>query len=311
MSFVAVAKGLASFVLPRAVTNRGGGSTQSARYCYSVYLRHVVQLADAGFDADPRVVAEIGPGESIGTGLAALVAGAERYVGLDIKQYSLRPDAATLFDELVGLFQAQAPVPGGPEMPEVKPDLEDPSFPSRVLTETRLARALDPARLADLRARIVGGAADTPVRQVAPWQQAVRIERGCVDWIFSQAAMEHVDDIPGTYAACHDWLRPGGAMSHQIDLRSHGTASKWNGHWSYSDGLWQLIRGRRLYLVNRQWASVHRAALRATGFAVVVEQRMVRHDGIARNRLSVGFRAMSDDDLSTSGLFVLARRNHI
>jgi len=309
MSLFVIAKGLASFVLPAGLTNRGGGRTHSARYCYSVYLRHRAKLADAGVAAAPRAVAEIGPGESVGTGLAALIAGAERYVGLDVKQYAMRPDTLALFDDLVALFRAKTPIPGTGEFKTIKPDLPSDAFPARALGADALARALDPARLADLRARLAAGGKASPVRYAAPWHDGGRIERGAIDWIFSQAVMEHVDDLAATYAACRDWLAPGGIMSHQIDFKSHGTAAAWNGHWAYSDALWRVIRGRRLYLINRQPASAHRAALRAAGFAVVAEQPVPRADGIARAKLAPRFRGVTNEDLKTSGLFLIARRS--
>ena len=308
MPLFVITKGLASFVLPAALTNRGGGRTHSARYCYSVYLRHIVKLAEAGLPTNPRAVAEIGPGESVGAGLAALIAGAERYVGLDVKQYAIRPDTLALFDEIVALFRGRAPLPGADEFRTIKPELPSMAFPAEVLGAERLARALDPVRIAELRARIAAGDA-SPVRYAAPWQDGARIERGAMDWIFSQAVKEHVDDLAGTYAACRDWLAPGGVMSHQIDLKSHGTANAWNGHWAYSDALWRMIRGRRLYLINRQPASAHRAALGAAGFAIVAEQPVPRQDGISREKLARRFRTLSDDDLATSGLFLAARRS--
>ena len=309
MSLYVIAKGLASFVVPPALTNRGGGRTHSARYCYSVYLRHLAKLAAAGLPTAPAAVAEIGPGESVGTGLAALIAGAERYAGFDVKEYALRPDTLALFDEIAALFRARAPIPGGEEFRTIKPEFGDDAFPGSILNAERMARALDPARLAELRARIAAGGAASPVRHVAPWHERARVARSSIDWIFSQAAMEHVDDLAATYAACRDWLAPGGVMSHQIDLKSHGTAAAWNGHWAYSDTLWRAIRGRRLYLINREPASAHRAAIRAAGFAIVTDEPVFRRDGLARTRLAARFRALADDDLVTAGLFVIARRS--
>jgi SAM-dependent methyltransferase len=308
MSALIVAKGLASFVLPQSLTNRSGGRTHSARYCYAVFLRHLVKLAEAGLPTAPRIVAEIGPGESVGTGLAALAAGAERYVGLDVKHYSVRTGVADLFDEIVALLRQNAPLPGAAEFPTIKPEIAETAFPTQILSVERMASALAPARVDELRRRIAEGGTDSPLRHVAPWQQASVIERGSVDWIFSQAVMEHVEDVGTTYAACRDWLRPGGIMTHQIDLKSHGTAAAWNGHWAYSDALWRIIRGRRLYLINRLPASAHRRAIEAAGFAIVAEQPVPRRDGIARKRLSARFAALSDDDLTTSGLFIAARR---
>ncbi|HEX7007424.1 MAG TPA: hypothetical protein VF274_09800, partial [Alphaproteobacteria bacterium] len=87
MSAAAIAKGLLTYVVPPRFYNRSEGRTLSARYCYSVFLRHLVMLHRTGAPTDPRVVAEIGPGASIGAGLSALLAGAETYYGFDIKAY--------------------------------------------------------------------------------------------------------------------------------------------------------------------------------------------------------------------------------
>ena len=36
----------------------------------------------------PAVIAELGPGNSLGVGLAGLISGAEKYYGLDVVKYS-------------------------------------------------------------------------------------------------------------------------------------------------------------------------------------------------------------------------------
>ena len=62
--------------------------TVSARYCYTVWLRHLSIVQGTGLSTTPKVVAELGPGHSIGIGLAALISGAEQYYGLDAVQYA-------------------------------------------------------------------------------------------------------------------------------------------------------------------------------------------------------------------------------
>src|SRR5687767_9389956 len=62
----------------------GTGGSDSARYCYSVWLRHLSILSAADFCISGARIGELGPGDSIGTGLAALLSGARAYVGLDI-----------------------------------------------------------------------------------------------------------------------------------------------------------------------------------------------------------------------------------
>ena len=45
-----------------------GGGAQSARYCYSVWLRHLIHAWKNGLPFRPNRVAELGPGFSIGVG---------------------------------------------------------------------------------------------------------------------------------------------------------------------------------------------------------------------------------------------------
>lgn len=311
MSITAIAKGLATFVVPASWYNRSHGRTLSARYCYSVYLRHLVKLDEAGAGTDPGSVAEIGPGASIGTGLAALIAGAEHYYGFDIKAYGSSPRNLAIFDELVALFADRTPIPGEDDFPRIKPALGGLEFPGHILTPARLKRCLAETRLARLRQALTadGMAGPQPaIAYVAPWFDDGLVRPASIDWIFSQAVMEHVDEIASTYQACFAWLKPGAAMSHQIDFKSHGTATAWNGHWAYSDLAWRAVRGRRLYLISRAPYSAHLEAVDAAGFELLTDLRVERDDGLARNRLAHRFRALDDSDLTTAGAFMIARK---
>ncbi len=311
MSITTIAKGLATFVAPASWYNRSQGRTLSARYCYSVYLRHLVKLDEAGAGTDPGGVAEIGPGASIGAGLAALIAGAERYYGFDIKAYGSSPRSLTVFDELAALFAARAPIPGEDEFPRIKPALDRLDFPDRILTPARLKRCLTETRLTRLRKALTpeGMAGPAPVvAYVAPWFDNGLVRPESIDWIFSQAVMEHVDEIAGTYRACFAWLKPGASMSHQIDFKSHGTSTAWNGHWAYSDLAWRAVRGARLYLISRAPHSAHRQAVEQAGFDLLADLRIQRDDGLPRERLARRFRALDDADLTTAGAFMIARK---
>lgn len=59
------------------------GGTNSARYCYGVWLRHLAMANKSGLImSPPKIVGELGTGDSIGIGLAALLSGAEMYYGI-------------------------------------------------------------------------------------------------------------------------------------------------------------------------------------------------------------------------------------
>jgi hypothetical protein len=122
--------------------------------------------------------------------------------------------------------------------------------------------------------------------------------------IYSQAVLEHVTDLRYAYDVLTGWLKPGGFMSHQIDFKCHGTARAWNGHWTYSDFMWRLIKGRRPYLLNREPHSTHLRLLQETGLTIVGDVTFRKSSEVERRQLAARFRNMSDDDITTSGAFV-------
>jgi SAM-dependent methyltransferase len=285
----------------------GTGGTVSARYCYSVWLRHLVMASQSSLNTSPKTVAELGPGDSLGIGLAALISGCDRYFALDVVQYANLERNAKIFDELVQLFRSRAPIPDRDEFPEVKPYLEDYAFPSTILDKTTLDHALEASRIERIRRSIADvKSKESLIHYRAPWLNADVLESESVDMVYSQAVLEHVDDLHGAYAAMYSWLRPGGYVSHQIDFRCHGTARAWNGHWLYPDPVWRVMRGRRPYLLNRAPHSTHIALMTASGFEVVCDKTISNTSGYKSDELARRFRPLSEDDLNTSGAFIQA-----
>jgi hypothetical protein len=312
MAVMPILRGLATYVpLVKRFTNRGSGGTDSARYCYCVWLRHLVALHSAGLGSNWPVVAELGPGDSLGTGIAALLLGANKYCALDAKPFIRNETNLEMFDRLLELFRTREPVPDDREFPDVIPRLIDYSFPASILTEHRLQAALAPNRLAAIRRELAELANQRPGQYVsyfAPWDDEAAIQVESVDLAFSQAVMEHVVNVESTYMALAKWLRPGGCMSHSIDFRSHHTAAEWNGHWRYSDLVWKIIVGRRAYLINREPSSTHLRAIQSNGFDVRLVQRCSQAGGCERAQLAPRFRNLDDDDMNTSVAFVVAQK---
>lgn len=287
----------------------GTGGTVSPQYCYSVYLRHLVMAAQHGLATDPRVVVELGPGDSLGIGLMALLTGAEQYYALDAVRHASTETNLIIFDELAKLLTARAPIPSGGEFAEILPELGDYSFPTQILSETRLTQTLAPDRLSRLRRALASGLATGPIRYIAPMGRMHEIPADRVDLILSQAVMEHVDELEETYAECFRCLKPGGYMSHQIDLRSHDTASEWNGHWKYSNLTWRLMRGSRPWFINRQPCSTHIDLVKHSGFNLCAQVTQTGNYGISRKQLAKEFKALSESDLLTAGVLILASKS--
>ena len=93
-------------------------------------------------------------------------------------------------------------------------------------------------------------------------------------------------------------------MSHVIDFTSHSTSITWNGHWSHSDFVWRLIRGRAPFLINRIPHSIHVQLMKERGFSMIDDSMIMCENGINRSALSERFKDISDDDLKICGAFI-------
>ncbi len=309
--FIEIFRGLISYLpgFDAPIFTRTGG-TNSARYCYSVWMRHLMMAKKQGvLDKMPKIVAELGPGDSLGMGLAALLSGAEKYYAFDVVKYANPSKNLTIFEELINLFKNKISVPDDNEFPLVKPYLDKYNFPNEILTNELLKNNLSKERIEKIRRSIKNpeGKSSIIIYQV-PWNDSSIIQKNSVDMIFSQATLEHVDDIENTYKIMYEWLKPQGFMSHQIDLKCHGTSSEWNGHWTYSDFRWKIIRGRRQWLLNRLACSNHINLVEKSGFNLIFTEKINTPSNIKKCCLSKKFQHLIYDDLNTSGLFIIAKK---
>lgn len=303
----AVLSGMSTYI-PGYRYMRATGGTGSARYCYSVWLRHLILGHKFRWQGGmPKVVAELGPGDSIGIGLAALLSGVEKYFALDVVRYSDLQSNLEIFDELVLLFQNRVAIPADDELPLTNPKLESYEFPHQLLSDESLSIALDPERVADIRSSIKQVDNEhSRIQYLVPWADPAVIQKHSVDMIYSQAVLEHVNELSEVYRAMRQWLKPKGVMTHQIDYKCHGKADTWNGHWTYSDAIWKLIVGRRPYLLNRIPHSEHMRLMQENGFVIVAEKAIHAASEIRKRQLTKRFRTLSEQDLTTSGAFVVA-----
>ena len=170
-----VVKGVLTFIpgMSSLLPERAG-QTNSARYCYGVWLKHLVMLHQSGVRTVPATLAELGPGRSLGTGLAAMLCGVNHYYALDLVQHSSIETNLRIFDELVELFQKRAARPAK-TWPDYDAHLDARLFPGHILTEEVLARTLAPRRVAQIRNAIVQGQSSGPqitIQYIAPWSDS-------------------------------------------------------------------------------------------------------------------------------------------
>jgi len=306
--------GFKSYV-PGGVSIHGTGGTDSARYCYTIWLRHLSILYKNGFTKIPDTIAELGPGDSIGTGLAGLLSGSKKFYALDVVEHTDIKKNISVFDELVTLFANHSALPDDNEFPRVLPRLTSYNFPSEIFTDNNLENFLDKSRIQSLRNELVDiKKQKNSIRYMCPWNDPKIIESDSVDVVFSQAVLEHVEDIKHTYNAMYRWVKKGGCISNEIDFESHGLSDEWNGHWSFSDLTWKLMKGKRPYLINREPLSKHLEAAQDAGFEIVsvIPVKTFPSDvytgAIERDKLAQKFRNISEEDFTTTSAYILARK---
>jgi predicted SAM-dependent methyltransferase len=306
-----VLRGIATYIpgLYKFASKRHRG-TISAQYCYSVWLRHLTMAYKSGLSTQIDAIAELGPGDSLGVGLASLISGVNKYYALDIVEHASNKRNIEIFDELVDLFKKREKIPDETEFPRVEPYLESYEFPNHILTDERINEALKQDRIESIRNALLnldsGNESNIQISYFVPWNDPKVIKEESLDMVYSQAVLEHVEDLAYTYEALYRWLKPGGFMSHEIDFKCHGTAKDWNGHCAYSDIVWKLIKGKRPYLLNRQPHSAHINLMQKLDFEVICDMKTKDTSGIERKSLASRFKNMSDDDLITSTAFIQA-----
>src|SRR5215212_163321 len=121
--------GLKSYFPVLHAEYKGTVGRATGAYCYSVWMRHLAIIARAVPTFAPRVVVELGPGDSLGLGCAALLSGAEQYIGLDVVAHANPENDLKVLEELVELFEHHAPIPDGRVFPHLLPELQSYRFP--------------------------------------------------------------------------------------------------------------------------------------------------------------------------------------
>lgn len=317
LAFYRCATGLSTYIygldgLKRVFKPKTSGGNTSPEKYYAVWMRHLVHAHEVGHDTNPAVVAEWGPGDSLGSGIAALLTGATRYYGFDVVRYQDPERDVSFLDQLLSMFERREPIPEqlGPYL--LKPRLSSYEFPHHILDDRRLQESLDPARIATIRSLLAEpceqGRDGIVLDYAVPWRAYAERLESTVDVVFSNAVMEHVDNLPEAYEAMFRVLKSGGLMSHRIDYRSHNLSTAENGQWQYNDLVWKMIIGKRPYLLNRQPHGVHIQTIKLAGFEVLREWREECDDGIGRDRLARRFQGISDEDLRTRTAIVQATK---
>lgn len=306
-----IIKGLITYIPnTKFFYSKSTGGTINSKYCYEVWIKHVSIAYNNGMKKIPNVIAELGPGDSLGIGLAGLLCGANKYYSLDIVNYINMERNLEIFDQLLELIRNKTPNPSI-GFPNYDNYLDDKFFPSAILTDQLLNKSLKSERINSIRKILKGekpNNTDIEIRYFCPWSNSSIIKDNSVDFIYSQSVLEHINDLPLTYKMLYKWLKKSGIMSHQIDFKCHKLFEKWNSHWGVGDLAWKIIKGKRPYLINREPYTAHRNTILKNGFEILFEKKTPGKNGIKRNELKNHYRNLTDEEFETSGYFVQSRK---
>jgi hypothetical protein len=291
-------------------TKETTGGTCDARYCYTVWLRHLVLAFENGYTTIPKTIAELGPGDSLGVGISALILGAEKYYALDVVRFTNEEVNLKIFDDLVKLFKARAPIPDEAEYPLVKPYLTNYGFPHHIFSEAYLEEVLDEKRLDRIRRAIslinANSKEDKMIVYAVPWHSASLIKPNTLDVVFSQAVMQHIEDLPQTYRIFNTWLKAGGLISHQIDFKSLNALETWDKHWEYSDLEWKLLKLGKVYIINREPHSTYISLSEENNFKIICDLKVFSTATLVKQKVAKRFKDKPPEDFTISGAFIQA-----
>ncbi len=259
-------------------------ANSSSLYNFNVYRSYGGILLDHGGDVRDARLLEIGPGINLSQGLLFVMGGAAKYYGLDIYRDPALL-AAPQYDNVASLYRLIAPR-------EIRRPVEE------ILTTRNGQVEFDQDRVEYLYPR---QSYDIPLADAS------------LDYVFSNATLEHVADPLRTVEAIHRVLKRGGITAHQIDLRDHADFARPLEFLKVDAATWakRYPNPEKNHLYMNRWrASDFRQAFEKTGLRVLVmkpsETLQVTED--MRQSLQPEFRKYDLDDLSVVGLLIVARK---
>ena len=280
---------------------------KSVSYIELVY-REYLEYSGLGPDAfRGRRILEVGPGDNFGVPLKFLVAGATQVVCLD-KFYSER----------------------------------NPDQQTRIYLELRKQLSPAEARLFDEAIKLENGIELNSERVRYIYGHGIEeadqiLEPNSFDFIVSRAVIHNVYDIDRGFEAMDRLLKPGGYMLHKIDLSDENMFSSRGMH-----PLTFLTIPERIYYLmagdsgkpNRKLIDDYREQVQKRGYCAKLLVSAVLGEGpltpykesiepgvdysektgalinSIRPKLAVPYRARSDAELATTGIFLVAKKKH-
>ena len=287
---------------------------ESDVYSLSVFVQHLSNYINyQPRKVLPKVIIELGPGSTVGFGLAAMLLYESDYISLDIDSFFDSDVNLTVLDRIYHRLLEGSFVPDN-----ISADFLPKSNRALQLRDIQ-ALDLSTTTITDrynlIRSRIQE---PLPFPSKERWATPLLPKEMytiflssrpvpnpvCVDGIFSQAVLEHVDDLHDLFFNLLSVVAPRALHSHLVDFSCHGLTREWNGHWKFSDSQWRIIRGRRPQFINRATDSNLLTFFRSLGFHLIHHEqyRNTNRPSIDEHRSRI--RSSSSDFSAESSYFL-------
>ena len=284
--------------LARRLFTKNSYASGNSEYCFRVWMKHLKYWLENN-ESIPDVVIEIGSGNSLGVGLAGLLSGSTKFYSLEKTQYWNTSTNLRVFDDLVNMYRKLLNNP-------IKH--ENDGIPLWVFERNHLLECLNEDRLTTIRKELMDpmNESNVYIRSIIPWSEVTPIESNSVDLICSHTVLQHVQELESTYASMRQWLKKGGCISHTIDFKSMNSSTLWNGHWTYNSRTWNVVTGGT-YLINRAPLSKHLDLLNKYNFKLKFKKLISSPNNLLRSDLAEPYKDLSEQDLTTSGVYFFAK----
>jgi hypothetical protein len=284
------------------------GGSNSAKYCYSVWLRHIVKVYKVTGKSEFNTICELGPGESIGIGLCGLLFGSEKYIGLDIIEFNKPEKSLIIFNEMVEMLRLKLPIPFTNEHSKIKPTISIYDFPSYIYNDDLISKLLQEDRLQNIRNSILEvNSPNSLIKYIAPWETS-NFTIPSYDLLISQSVLEYFEDVSIILSKITRFSKLNSIQSHQIDYKSLKSSSLWNGHWKYTNETWKIIKGGRPCIVNRWYHSMYVKLFSEGGLRILDMELFKSENTLKIEELSEFHSQIQPIDMSISGGYFIVEK---
>jgi hypothetical protein len=290
--------------------NQTGGSSEG-KYVAHIFLLQTyflkVKNADRTNSINFKSVCEFGPGDSVAIGLLYMIIYKSEYIAFDAHPY---------LDESISLEACRKAL-------KYLKKIDSLESLSHLLESNRFNESINLKGLFDYLEKEllpkIRGVSDEDVKNAlseikyfAPYDLDDHQMKYRFDLIYSQAVLEHCDNLSEIYNFQKSNLSGHGISYNHIDFKSHGTSFRWNGQYGLSNKVYKsLEKSNTFQWINRMPISHHEYLIKKEGLNLFDIIKFKLSDGISMESVSEDMKPFVRDfeDLNTHSSIVMSTRN--